>query len=82
MIQLILLLFRLYEFVLVIRVLMSWISIDSFNPVVIWINRLTEPVLEPIRRLLPQGPIDFSPLIVLLLIRLLETAVVRLLFSI
>ena len=53
------------------RVIISWVSADPFNPVVQFINRVTEPILEPIRRLLPVMPIDISPWIAIVLIQIL-----------
>lgn len=54
------------------RVLVSWIDPDAFHPVSRVLVRLTEPVLAPIRRLLPRNsPVDFSPLIVFVLLTLL-----------
>lgn len=66
--------FRIYEVILVIRVLFSWIRVDMYHPVAQWIYRLTEPLLEPIRRLLPTNQIglDFSPLILLLALTFLQ----------
>lgn len=60
---------QLYNFVLLIRVLMSWIPLDRSNPtidgIVRFIYDITEPVLAPVRGVLPQGMgIDFSPLVV------------------
>lgn len=65
---------RLYEVILLVRVLMSWIRPDPHHPVVQWVYRLTEPVLEPVRRILPTGAIglDLSPLVVLLLLDVLR----------
>ena len=73
MIEMLLWLIRLYEIILVVRILMSWINPDPRHPIVQWVHRLTDPVLEPIRRILPtQGMgIDFSPIVVFLLLRLL-----------
>lgn len=48
---------------ILIRALISWVNPDPFNPVVQFLQRVTEPVLEPIRRLLPPLAIDLSPLI-------------------
>ena len=48
---------------ILIRALLSWVNPDPFNPVVQFLQRVTEPVLEPIRRLLPPLAIDLSPLI-------------------
>lgn len=58
-----------YEIILLGRVLMSWIPIDTSNPtvgqIVQFMYDVTEPVLAPVRNALPQGMgIDFSPLIV------------------
>ena len=73
---------QLYSFVLLARVLMSWIPIDTSNPTVSQIVRfmydVTEPVLAPIRNVLPQGlGMDFSPLLVFLAIDIIR----RILFS-
>ncbi|HCK10510.1 MAG: hypothetical protein CME21_11580 [Gemmatimonadetes bacterium] len=47
------------------RVLMSWFNPNPYNPIVDAIYRLTEPVLSPIRRVLPSmGGFDLSPLVV------------------
>lgn len=73
MLQLLSILFRLYEVIVIIRVLFSWIRVDEYNPAVRWVNRLTEPLLEPIRRILPTVMgIDFSPLVLLLALSLLQ----------
>jgi YggT family protein len=55
---------------------MSWIRPDPYHPFVRFIYKITEPVLEPIRRILPTGGIglDLSPLIVFLLLHLLQRA--------
>ncbi len=48
---------------ILLRAIISWVSPDPFNPIVQFLHRTTDPVLEPIRRLLPTMPLDFSPLI-------------------
>ena len=48
---------------ILIRALISWVSPDPFNSFVQFLNRITEPILEPIRRVLPNLAIDLSPLI-------------------
>lgn len=66
---------RLYVFIIVIQVIMSWLMafqiINTRNQFIVLVNevlyRLTEPVLGPIRRRLPPtGAIDFSPLVLIL----------------
>lgn len=65
----------LYELLLLARVLLTWFpNIDRSNPLVQLLFDVTEPVLRPIRELLPQGMMfDFSPLIVFLIINVLLT---------
>ncbi len=75
--------FRIYELIVVVRVLFSWIRVDEYHPVVQWIYRLTEPLLEPIRRILPTGRtgIDFSPLLLLLALSVVQQMLKKIFFS-
>jgi YggT family protein len=59
---------------ILIRVLLSWIpNLDRGNPLVQLLAQITDPVLEPARRIIPSiGGIDISPIVVLLLLRLLQ----------
>jgi YggT family protein len=63
----------IFELILLARVLLSWFpNIDRSNAIIQFIFDITEPILRPIRELLPQtGMIDFSPLIVFLIIQVL-----------
>ena len=71
-------LLSIYKWLLLIRVLISWVNPDPFNPLVQFLYRSTEPVLEPIRRVLPfTGAIDFSPIIAFFLIVFLQTFLVQ-----
>jgi YggT family protein len=66
------LLVQLYSFVILARVLMSWVRIDPYSPLARTIYDLTEPVLAPVRNLLPPaGGLDFSPIIVIILLQVL-----------
>jgi YggT family protein len=63
-------------FVLLARVLLSWIQIDPYHPAVQFLYQITEPVLRPIRQMLPAGgALDFSPLVAMLLVQLLTSVV-------
>ena len=55
-----------YMWILIARVVISWVNADPYNPIVRAIVSATEPLLYRIRRSLPvfAGGIDFSPLIV------------------
>ncbi len=63
---------RIYSFVLLARVLMSWVPmftnrpLDPSNPIVKFLLDITEPVLAPLRRYLVIGMMDLSPLVALI----------------
>jgi YggT family protein len=59
-----------YMFITIARAVLSWVSPDPYNPIVRFIHNVTEPVLYQIRKRLPMmyGGIDFSPIIVILII--------------
>jgi len=69
----------LYMWIVIIRALLSWVNPDPYNPIVRFLYRATEPVLRPIRRLIPMGNIgiDISPVIVILVIIFLQKFVVQ-----
>ena len=61
----------LYSLIVVAGVVISWTNMPREHPAVRLVHRLTEPVLEPIRKILPpiEG-MDFSPLVLLIGLRL------------
>ena len=68
----------LYSWVIIAAALISWVSPDPRNPIVMFLRQVTEPVLAPVRRLLPPwktGGLDFSPLIVIIAIQFVERVV-------
>jgi len=69
----------IYMWIVIVRALLSWVSPDPYNPIVRFLYRVTEPVLRPVRRLIPMGNIgiDISPVIVIVIIYLLQKFVVR-----
>jgi YggT family protein len=68
-----------YMWIIIARALISWVNPDPYNKIVIFIYRVTEPVLRPIRKIIPRHslPIDFAPLIVLLIIFFLQSFLVK-----
>lgn len=59
----------IYMYIIIARAIISWFRLDPYNPLVRALYNLTEPVLSRIRRRIPPlGGIDFSPLIVVLVI--------------
>jgi YggT family protein len=82
LIQLVQTLFEVYTFILLARVLISWVQTDPYNPIVRVLYQLTEPLLAPIRRLLPQtGMMDFSPIVAFIALTVVERIVMSLLAS-
>jgi YggT family protein len=80
--QLLQMVFQVYTLILIVRVLITWVNPDPFNPVVQFLSRVTDPVLEPLRRVIPSlGPIDISPIIALLLLQALQHFIVRTLWD-
>ena len=67
-----------YTFVVFVAVILSWFRLSPENPVVRVTSALTEPVLEPIRKILPTaGGFDFSPMVLLLGLQLLSRLLFR-----
>ena len=65
-----------------IRVVISWVAPTSHHPLIKFVYRFTEPILGPIRNLLPaMGGIDFSPVLVLIAIQLVERLLIRILLG-
>jgi YggT family protein len=61
-----------YSLVILLVVLASWLKLPPEHPLMRVTSALTEPVLAPIRRVLPSvGGLDFSPMVLLLGVRLL-----------
>lgn len=64
----------LYMWIIIFRAVISWVNPDPYNQIVVFLYRVTEPVLQPIRRKLPMRNvgIDISPIIVILAIVFLK----------
>ncbi len=81
-------LFRVYEFLIFVRVLLSWINSDPYRPVVTHpvvqiLYRITDPVLAPLRRVIPPvgGALDISPIVALFALEILRLILVSILHS-
>jgi YggT family protein len=71
----------LFMWLVIARAVLSWVSPDPFNPIVRFINNVTEPILYPIRSKLPLnlGGLDLSPIVVFLVIIFLQNSLVLIL---
>ena len=62
---------------ILIQVILSWVAPGSYNPIIGLVHRIAEPLLAPARRILPpMSGIDFSPLVVLIVLQLLKILLV------
>ncbi|MBI5030384.1 MAG: YggT family protein [Chloroflexi bacterium] len=78
------LIFTLLIFAIIARAILSWFPQDPYNPnpLIVWLHRITDPILEPIHRLIPPiGAIDISPIIALIGLQILQAIVDTLLRS-
>ena len=62
---------------IIVRALISWVNPDPYNPIVQFLSRATDPILNPIRRFMPVMPIDISPIIAYFLIVVVRGFLVR-----
>ena len=69
----------LYKWIVIISAILSWVNPDPYNPIVRFLRAVTEPLYRPLRRIVGYrfGPIDISPLIVLIVIIFLQSFLVR-----
>lgn len=69
----------LYMWIIIAGAVLSWVNPDPYNPIVRFINTVTEPVLYQVRKRLPVnfGGIDISPIVVIMAIVFLQTFVVN-----
>jgi YggT family protein len=66
-------LLNIYMWVIIVRVLISWINPDPYNPIVQFLRSVTDPAIEGLRRILPKflwsTGLDFTPLVLILLLQ-------------
>jgi YggT family protein len=75
------LVFRILIAIIVVDVLLSFFM-DPFHPIRVFLDKIVNPLLAPIRKFVPPiQSIDFSPLILLILLQILETIIISLLNS-
>jgi len=68
-----------FMWIVIARAILSWVNPDPYNPIVRFIHNVTEPVLYQVRKKIPInfGGIDFSPIIVILVVYFLQDFVVN-----
>lgn len=69
------LLVNIYFFALLAMIILSWVAPGSQHPAIYLLHQITEPVMAPVRKMLPaMGGMDFSPILVFILINVIQIA--------
>ena len=77
MIKLTLAILNVYSLLIFVRVALTWVNPNPRHELLLWVIRLTEPVLAPLRALIPLRGLDLSPIVAWVLIRLLMKLIVQ-----
>jgi YggT family protein len=74
--------FNAVYYLLMARILLSWIPHDKSHPVIDFLFKATDPILEPFRRLIPTGSmgIDFSPILAFMALGFIKRILLQILF--
>ncbi len=74
--------FQILRVALLVRVISSWVRVSPYSRWIRWSYTLTEPLLRPLRRVIPSiGMIDITPIVAYFVLGLLEGLVVRLILT-
>ena len=69
--------FTLLSLAILARVLLSWVRVSPYHPAVEFLYQITEPILAPLRRVIPPvGMMDISPIIALFLLQIIQQVLV------
>jgi len=79
MVSVILVIRNILELLVIVSVILSYVM-DPYHPVRRWVDSIVEPMLTPIRRVVPLiGMLDISPIILIILIRVVSNLIINLL---
>jgi YggT family protein len=74
--------FTILTWLVIINAILSYF-ISPYHPIKMTLNRIVEPMLAPIRRIMPRtGMMDFSPLVLIILLQLIEFILIQILVRI
>lgn len=65
--------------IIFVRAILSWFAISPYDPIMVFLYRITEPILAPLRRIIPRiGMIDITPVIAIIILVLIPQLLARL----
>jgi len=74
--------FDLLSFAILARVFLSWFNFNPYHPVMTFLIRVTEPVLAPLRRIIPPiSNIDITPVVAIILLQMVEEIILAIVVS-
>jgi len=83
LINLLVLFLYLYSWLIIIRAVVSWTRPDPGNPLIQLLVKITEPILKPLRALVPPsklGGIDLSPILAIVVVQIVRYLLLSTLF--
>jgi len=70
--NLIAILCRVLAVIIFVRAILSWFAISPYSPIVVFLDRITEPILAPLRRIIPRlGMVDITPMVAIIILLLI-----------
>lgn len=73
---------NMFAWAIIIRYILTWFAVSPNNPVSVFLFRLTEPILAPLRRYIPRvGMLDLTPFVAFLLLRLVISPLLKALLT-
>lgn len=73
LLQFVIFLCQALSIAIVVRAVLSWFPISQTNPAIVFLNYITDPIMVPLRRLLPQvGMFDFSPIVAIIILYVIQ----------
>ena len=73
-------LINIYKMIILARIILSWVKLNPYNPIIKFICQITDPLLDAIRRSFPflvAGGLDLSPIVVFFLLQTTQEAIAR-----
>lgn len=68
---------------IIVRIIMSWLSHNRFNPLIIQLYKITDPILKPFQNIFPPvGGIDFSPMVAIFALQIAQRVLIQIIFAV
>ncbi len=78
-------LISIYKMIILARIILSWVQLNPYNPIIKFISQITDPLLDAVQKSFPflvAGGFDLSPIVVFFLLQATQDAIVRIAYRI